>query len=260
MNVLVVGDIVGRPGRTAILNNIKNIKKQYEPDLIIINAENSAGGFGITPEIADNFLNQGVDVITTGNHVWRQKDIKNYLDMEERIIRPINFPPGIPGRGSVVIEKNGVKYAVINLIGRIFMEPMDCPFRVVSKEIKNLKDEVDIIIVDFHAEATSEKIAMGWHLDGKTALVFGTHTHVQTADERVLPGGTAYITDIGMTGPINSVIGMEKNKVLKRFLTGMPYKFDVAEGETRIEGAIAELSTVTGKANKIMRLQIMVKQ
>ncbi len=259
VKILVLGDIVGRPGRNAVFENLDKIKKLYSPDFIIINAENAAGGFGITPDIANDFFKAGIDLITTGNHVWRQKDIKSYLDNEKRIIRPLNYPPGIPGKGTSIIQKNGFKIAAINLLGRIFMDPVDCPFRSAEKEIKKLTVQTKVIVVDFHAEATSEKVAMGRHLEGKASFVFGTHTHIQTADECVLPGGTAYITDIGMTGPIDSVIGMEKKKVLQRFLTGMPHKFDVAHGKAKIEGAIAEIHYETGRATEIKRIQLQAE-
>jgi metallophosphoesterase (TIGR00282 family) len=249
MRVLFVGDVIGKPGRKALRSRLRALSLEAEFDLVIVNGENAAGGFGITRKVAEELFSDGASVITSGNHVWDKKEALALLEAENRVIRPANYPPGVPGSGSIVVNTaTGARAGVLNLAGRVFMQPLDCPFRTAERELGALRDRADIIIVDMHAEATSEKIAMGWHLDGKVAAVLGTHTHVQTADERILPGGTAYITDIGMTGPINSVIGVRTEQILDRFMLQMPNRFEVAPGPvvfSAVEMSIDETSGLT---------------
>jgi metallophosphoesterase (TIGR00282 family) len=265
--LLFIGDVIGRPGRVAVGITLPELKKQYKPQLVIANGENLAGGLGITKETAEELFSYGVDILTTGNHVWDRKEILEYIDLDDRILRPANYPEGVPGKGYVVLDTkresgNPVQYrvAVFNLSGRIFMAPLDDPFVAAKDIIPKLREETNMIILDFHAEATSEKIAMGWYLDGEVSAVIGTHTHVQTADETILPNHTAYITDVGMTGPINSVIGVEKDLIIQRFLTQMPTRFDVAKGDVILAGVIVDIDPVTGKAISIERLQKIVKK
>ncbi len=254
LKVLVVGDIVGRPGRNAVKEYLQKNGDEY--DFIIANGENAAGGRGITPQIVYDFFNYGVDVITLGNHVWDKKEIIEFIEHEPNLIRPANYPPPTPGKGAVIVKlASGVKIGVINLSGRIFLPSLDCPFRKAKKLIKELKKETSLIIIDFHAEATSEKVAFGWFLDGQVSGVLGTHTHIQTADERILPGGTAYISDIGMTGPRNSVLGMKKEAIIERFLTQMPIRFEVAGGETIFNAVSLNLEIQSGKCTKIKRIK-----
>ena len=241
MNILFVGDIVGRPGREMIRVGLRALVDRYSLDLVIANAENSAAGFGITKDIGDTLLEWGIDVMTSGNHIWDKKEAMPYIAGEPRLLRPANYPAGVPGRGSYVAQTgDGLN--------------IDDPFAVVLREIEAIRHRTRIIIVDFHAEATSEKMAMGWHLDGKVTAVLGTHTHVQTADERVLPGGTAYLTDAGMTGPHDSIIGMEKEPSLARFLNAMPSRFEPATGNPRLNGAVIEADDKTGRATRITRI------
>ncbi|RKY02423.1 TIGR00282 family metallophosphoesterase [Candidatus Poribacteria bacterium] len=255
MKVLFIGDVVGRPGRRAVREILSRIKEGY--DLIIANGENSAGGLGITPKVADELFSYGVNIITTGNHVWKEKEIYDYLDKEPRILRPANYPEGTPGRGWGIYElDSGVKLCVVNLMGRVFMAPLENPFRTIDAILERVSGEVKIVIVDFHAEATSEKVAMGWYLDGRVSAVIGTHTHVQTADERVLPNGTAYITDAGMTGPFDSIIGMKKDAVIRRYLTMLPVRFEVAKGDVMLCGVEIEIDDETGKALSIKRVRV----
>lgn len=257
MKVLFIGDIVGKGGRTAVKALLPNLVDKYKIELVIANGENIAAGFGLTESLVEELFNTGVHVITTGNHVWDKKEIIPHISKENRLLRPLNYPPGVPGSGSIVLSmQNGRKVAVINISGRVFMPGYDCPFRTGRAEIETLSKETDIIIVDFHAEATSEKIAFGYFVDGKVSAVIGTHTHVQTADEKVLPNGTAYITDVGMTGPGHSVIGMEINQIVQRFLTSMPAKFETAQGEAILSAVVIEINNDTGKASAIQRLQI----
>jgi hypothetical protein len=257
MRVLFIGDIVGKTGRTAVKSLLPNLRDKYKADMVIANGENIAGGFGLTEALVAELFKMGIHVVTTGNHVWDKKEIVNYLPKENRVLRPFNYPPGVPGYGSVVYSlQNGLKVAVLNLSGRVFMNSLDCPFRAFRSEFQNLSKETNIVIVDLHAEATSEKIAFGYFADGKASAVIGTHTHVQTADEKILPNGTAYITDVGMTGAVNSVIGVEVNQVLHRFLTGMPAKFETAHGDAILSAAVIEISSETGRASGIQRLQI----
>jgi metallophosphoesterase (TIGR00282 family) len=255
VNILFIGDIVGRPGRELIRKGLRGLVTQHSVDLVIANAENAAAGFGITKDIGDTLLELGVDVMTSGNHIWDKKEALDYIATEPRLLRPANYPNGVPGRGSYVARTgDGRDVGVINVMGRVFMIPIDDPFSVVLKEIEAMRHKTRIIIVDFHAEATSEKIAMGWHLDGRVTLVVGTHTHVQTADERILPNGTAYLTDAGMTGPHDSIIGMERQPSLARFLTGLPSKFEPAAGNPRLNGLVVSADDRTGKATGITRI------
>ena len=255
MNILFIGDIVGKPGRELIRKELGALVQQHAVDLTIANAENSAAGFGITKDIGDTLLEWGVDVMTSGNHIWDKKEAIPYIAAEPRLLRPANYPAGVPGRGSYVAETgDGRAVGVINVMGRVFMANIDDPFVVALKEIEAIRHRTRVIVVDFHAEATSEKIAMGWHLDGKATLVVGTHTHVQTADERILPNGTAYLTDAGMTGPHDSIIGMEREPAMTRFLTGMPAKFEPAAGNPRLNGLVVDADDRTGRALKVTRI------
>jgi len=255
MRILFIGDIFGRPGRELVRRGLRALVDQHRVDLVIANAENAAAGFGITREIGDQLLDYGVDVMTSGNHVWDKKEAMDYIATERRLLRPANYPAGAPGRGSCVVESgDGRPVGIINVMGRVFMTPLDNPFAVVLREIELVRAKARIIIVDFHAEATSEKVAMGWHLDGKVTLVVGTHTHVQTSDERLLLNGTAYLTDAGMTGPHDSIIGMERDPALSRFLTGLPSKFEPATGNPRLNGVIVDADDATGKAIGVTRI------
>jgi len=261
MNILFIGDIVGRPGRELIRVGLRALVDRYSLDLVIANAENSAAGFGITKDIGDTLLEWGVDVMTSGNHIWDKKEAMPYIAAEPRLLRPANYPAGVPGRGSYVAQTgDGRAVGVINVMGRVFMLNIDDPFAVVLREIEAIRHRTRVIIVDFHAEATSEKVAMGWHLDGKVTAVLGTHTHVQTADERVLPGGTAYLTDAGMTGPHDSIIGMEKEPSLARFLNAMPSRFEPATGNPRLNGAVIEADDKTGRATSITRISFSERE
>ena len=255
MNILFIGDIIGRPGRELVRKGLPGLVHDHGVDLVIANAENSAAGFGITKDIGDALLGWGVDVMTSGNHIWDKREAISYIATEPRLLRPANYPAGVPGRGSCVAQTgDGREVGVINVMGRVFMLDIDDPFTVVLREIEALRHRTRVIIVDFHAEATSEKIAMGWHLDGKVTLVVGTHTHVQTADERILPNGTAYLTDAGMTGPHDSIIGMEREPALARFLTAMPSKFEPATGNPRLNGILVTADDRTGRATAVTRL------
>jgi metallophosphoesterase (TIGR00282 family) len=241
MRVLFIGDIVGSPGRKVVQDRLADLVKQRQIDLVIANGENSASGFGITPRIADELLNMGIDVLTGGNHSWDRKEILEYIPHEPRLLRPANFPEGNPGSGVYAgTAKNGVKYAVLNLQGRVFLPAIDDPFRKADSLLGELPGEAAFVLVDMHAETTSEKLAMGWYLDGRVTAVVGTHTHVATADEHVLPEGTAYITDVGMTGPHAGVIGMERNGIVKKFLNGQPARFDVASGDVQMNCVVIE--------------------
>lgn len=254
MRILFIGDIVGSPGRRIVHERLADILAQRQVDLCIANGENSASGFGITPRIAQDLLASGIEVITGGNHIWDRREILEYFPHEPRLLRPANFPAGSPGAGRFVGRaKTGEEFAVVNVQGRTFMTPLDDPFRTADNELAAIPQNVKIILVDMHAEATSEKQAMGWYLDGRVSAVLGTHTHVPTADERVLPGGTAYITDVGMTGPHDSVIGMERQSVLQRFLDAMPARFTVAEGNIQMNSVLLEIDPGTGRAQSIER-------
>ena len=256
MRLLFIGDIVGKPGRDLLRQGLRAIVEDHEIDVVIANAENAAGGFGITREIGDQILDMGVDVLTSGNHIWDKKDALDYIGTEPRLLRPANYPAGVPGNGSYISRtRDGRSLGVLNLMGRVFMLSIDDPFSVALREIERLRERTRIIFVDFHAEATSEKLAMGWHLDGKVTAVVGTHTHVQTADERILPKGTAYLTDAGMTGPHDSIIGVEVEAALGRFLTALPAKFETATANPRLNAVIIEADDKTGRAIDIERLQ-----
>ena len=257
--LLFIGDIVGRPGRELVRHGLAAIVDSHRIDLVIANAENAAAGFGITREIGDQLLELGVDVMTSGNHIWDKKEALDYIGTESRLLRPANYPVGAPGNGHYVARtRGGQSVGVINVMGRVFMLNIDDPFAVVKREIAAVRERTRLIFVDFHAEATSEKIAMGWHLDGLVTAVVGTHTHVQTADERVLPNGTAYLTDVGMTGPHDSIIGVEVQAALGRFLTGLPTKFETATGNPRLNAVIIDADEDTGRALDIERLSLSV--
>ncbi len=257
--VLFIGDVIGRPGRVTVGNILPELKEQYRPQLIIANGENLAGGLGLTQGTAEELFAYGVDLLTTGNHIWDKKESLEYIDQEEKVLRPANYPQGVPGRGYTVVESEGSPpAAVLNLSGRVFMAPLDDPFVAANRIISKLSKETSIIILDFHAEATAEKIAMGWYLDGQVSAVIGTHTHVQTADERILPDHTAYITDVGMTGPIDSVIGMDKDTVIQKFLTQMPARFEVPKGDVVVCAVIVDIEPIAGGAISIERFQRVV--
>ena len=259
MNVLFIGDVVGAPGRRALEELLSRVVDRHFIDLVITNGENASGGLGITPVIADQLLALGIDVLTSGNHIWKHKEILPYLEATDRLLRPANYPPGTPGRGLSLVETAaGEKAAVLNLEGRVFMNPLECPFRIVDQLLASIPPEVKVIIVDMHAEATSEKQALGWHLDGRVSAVVGTHTHVQTADERILPGGTGYITDAGMTGPVDSVIGMKKEIILERFLSQLPQPFKVATQNIQLQGVILKIDA-QGRCQEINRLHLSLK-
>jgi len=262
VKILFIGDVVGKPGRRMVAAMLPGLRRELGADLVIANGENSAGGFGITRETFEDLVGAGVDVVTGGNHTWQAREVSGLLDAEPRLLRPANYPPGTPGRGGAVFRTGGnrpgaaaVGVAVLNLEGRVFMQPLLSPFEVGREEIARLRDEAAVIVVDFHAEATSEKIALGWHLDGRASAVVGTHTHVQTADERVLPGGTAFITDVGMTGPRDSIIGMGREEVLQRFLTLLPARFEVAGGPTQLNAVLIDVDEHTGRARGIERVR-----
>ncbi|MEP9411435.1 MAG: TIGR00282 family metallophosphoesterase [Candidatus Brocadia sp.] len=257
MNVLVIGDIVGKPGRIILKEKLKSFINKEDIHFCIANGENAAAGAGITGEIASELFSFGIDVITTGDHVWDKKEILPALESNKSILRPANYSPLAAGRGYVVKNsKTGYPVGVINLLGRVFMKPIDCPFRVSDEILKDISKETKIIIVDMHAEATSEKIAMGWYLDGKVSAVVGTHTHVPTADEKILPKGTAFISDLGMTGPHESVLGRKIECVLKAIVTQMPTRFDVAERDVRINGVKVVVDSQTGNAESIRRIEV----
>jgi metallophosphoesterase (TIGR00282 family) len=256
MKILCIGDVVGSPGRKAIHELLPDLIEQHQLDFVLANAENSAGGSGITAETVKDLLSLPIDVLTGGNHTWRFKEATKLLDSEGRLLRPLNYPPKTPGKGFAVYQaKNGINVGVLNLQGRVFMDPLPSPFAAADEAIAVLKQECQIVLVDMHAEATSEKRALGWYLDGQVSAVFGTHTHVATADEEILPNKTAYITDIGMTGPYDSVIGMRKDLVLQRFLTMRPTAFNVAKHDVRLCGIVVDVDPETGHANRIERVR-----
>jgi hypothetical protein len=250
MLILAIGDIIGKPGRWAVRELLPRLRQEYGVDLVIANGENAAGGIGLTPDTAQELLAAGVDVLTSGNHIWAQKEIIPYLDGEMPILRPLNYPPGVPGRGYIV--RNGA--LAVNLIGRTFMSNLDCPFRGMDQLLAELKPKPPVIIVDFHAEATSEKVAMGRYLDGRVSAVLGTHTHVGTIDAQVLPQGTAYVTDIGMTGPMDSIIGDDAEMVLQRFLTALPHRLSVGTGKVMLNAILVKVDDKSGRAVSIERL------
>jgi metallophosphoesterase (TIGR00282 family) len=255
MRLLFIGDIVGKPGRELVRRGLAAIVDEHHIELVIANAENAAAGFGITREIGDQLLAWGVDVMTSGNHIWDKREAIDYIGAESRLLRPANYPAGVPGNGSYLARTSqGQSVGVVNVMGRVFMHNIDDPFTIVQREIDVLRQRARVIFVDFHAEATSEKVAMGWFLDGKVTAVVGTHTHVQTADERILPKGTAYLTDVGMTGPHDSVIGVEIEAAVGRFLNAMPARFETAAGNPRLNAVVIEADDETGRATDIERL------
>jgi len=257
VKLLFIGDIIGKAGRQAVSRELHRLVDRYLVDLVIANGENAAGGFGLTEDVAGDLFKLGVNVLTSGNHIWDKKDALDFIRREEKLIRPANYPEGTPGRGSAVFRTaGGIKVGVLNLEGRVFMNNLECPFRTADREIALLNRETPIILVDFHAEATSEKAALGWYLDGRVSAVIGTHTHVQTADARVLPGGTAYMTDAGMSGAFDSVIGIRKDEAITKFLTQMPTKFEVAKGNIRLNGVVVEIDEVSGRALGIERIDV----
>jgi 2',3'-cyclic-nucleotide 2'-phosphodiesterase len=257
MNVIIIGDVVGRPGRKVLCASLKKLKDQYEAEFVVANAENAAEGAGVVPRVGDEILNAGVDVMTSGNHIYDKKEVIKYMESQPRLIRPANYSPDAPGRGMWLgSTASGTRVAVINIQGRIFMPPTDCPFRTADRLIAEIGNRANVVIVDHHAEATSEKQAMGRYLDGRVSVVVGTHTHVQTADEQVLPGGTAYITDLGMTGPYDSIIGVESHLVISRFVRGLSNRYETATGDAQLRGVVVEIDERTGKALQIQRLQI----
>jgi metallophosphoesterase (TIGR00282 family) len=256
MKILFIGDIVGSPGRNAVVKLLPKLKHELSLDFAIANAENAAGGSGITDRVAGELFDAGIDVLTSGDHIWKKREIFDFIDREPRLLRPANFPEGSPGTGWGVFKaKNGRTVGVVNVQGRVFMEALDCPFKAAMKAVETLARDTRIIIVDMHAEATSEKVALGWYLDGKASAVLGTHTHIQTADERILPAGTAYITDVGMVGPYDSVIGRRVEDVLARFITAIPTRFEVAQDNVQIHGVVVDIDEQTGKARSIERIQ-----
>jgi metallophosphoesterase (TIGR00282 family) len=253
----LIGDIVGRPGRKVVRQLLPALRKHHRLDLVVANAENAAGGLGITPAVGEELLTSGIDVLTMGNHAWGKKESYEYLDAEPRVLRPANYPAGVPGRGAAVVRTaNGSPAGVVNLGGRVFFSTdLECPFRAGQREAALLRERTPVIIVDFHAEATSEKVALGHHLDGQVSVVAGTHTHVQTADERILPGGTACISDLGMTGPVEGVIGIRKELALERFLTQLPIRFEVQGGPCSLCGLVVEIDDQDGRAHEVYRIQ-----
>ncbi len=261
MRILFIGDIVGKPGRELIRRGVGPLVEHHQIDLVVANAENAAAGSGITREIGDQILAWGVDVMTSGNHIWSKREAIDYIGAEPRLLRPANFPAGAPGNGSYLARSSDGRTAgIINVMGRVFMQQLDDPFAIVMREIDALRSRAKVILVDFHAEATSEKAAMGWYLDGKVTAVVGTHTHVQTADERILPGGTAYLTDVGMTGPHDSIIGVEIEPAIKRFLTGLPSRFEPAIANPRLNAVVIDADEKTGHAVDIERLSYSLNE
>ncbi|HNP59224.1 MAG TPA: TIGR00282 family metallophosphoesterase [Nitrospirales bacterium] len=257
MNILFIGDIMGEPGRRVILKHLSRVIQEHHIDLVIGNGENAAGGFGITQEVAEDLFDLGLSVITLGNHAWDKREALEYLQKEQRVIRPANYPDGVPGKGTCIVETvHGERLGILQLMGRVFMPMVDCPFRVAERELAQLTTQTNCILVDMHAETTSEKMAMGYFLDGKVSAVLGTHTHVQTADEQILPQGTGYLTDVGMTGPVQSVIGMKPNLVIQKFLTQLPRRFEVATGPSVLSAAVLNLNHSTGKTTHITRLRV----
>ncbi len=258
MKVLFIGDIMGEPGRRAVARMVPRLVAKHQLDVVVGNGENAASGFGITPDLAEELFKAGLSVITTGNHAWDKKEILDYFPRERRLLRPANYPDGVPGQGSVVVKsKAGEELAVVQVMGRAYMPALDCPFQTAKREVSRLRTQAAAVIVDMHAEATSEKMAMGHFLDGEATAVVGTHTHVQTADEQILPKGTAYLTDIGMTGPLHGVIGVKKELAIEKFLTGMPRRFEVASGPVVFCAVLIELDARIGKALSIERIRVV---
>ncbi|MBM7632660.1 TIGR00282 family metallophosphoesterase [Geomicrobium sediminis] len=256
MRILFVGDVFGRPGRTMVSEYVPKLRKKYKPQMTIINGENAASGKGITEKIYKGFLEAGAQVVTLGNHAWARREIFTFIDDAKKLVRPLNYPEGTPGQGVVSVNINGQEVVVINAMGRTFLMDIDDPFRAVKREVELAKKRTPFVFVDFHAEVTSEKQAMGWYLDGMASAVIGTHTHVQTADERILPGGTAYLSDVGMTGPYDGILGVDRELILDKFLTALPTRFEVADGRTQLSAVIIDLDDTTGKAKSIKRILI----
>lgn len=255
MRILMIGDVVGRPGRRAVKDNLGDIRDSFQISFVVANAENVAGGNGVTRETAGELFGYGVDALTGGNHIWDKKESFDFIAEETRLLRPANYPPGVPGIGYNIFSVGDYKVGVVNLCGRVFMPELDCPFRKADEVLAALRQVTPIIIIDFHAEATSEKMAFGWFMDGRATAVFGTHTHVQTADERILPGGTAYITDVGMTGPRDGVIGFKSDPIVAKYLTQLPKRFEVASGPYQFDACIVTVDPATGRALDIQRIK-----
>lgn len=253
MKFLIIGDIVGRMSRNILKTQLTNIIEDNRIQFVIANGENASGGNGLTYKNAQELFSYGIDVITMGNHVWDKKEITKYIDKETRLVRPSNYPSPCPGRGYTIINKNNISIGIMNLSGRIFLSPLECPFKTFEKDYNFLKNNADIIILDFHGEATAEKVAMGWFVDGKISLIYGTHTHIQTADEKILPKGTGYITDVGMTGPYYSVLGIDRNIIIDKLITQRPNRFEVASGPIEINGIIVEIDEKSGVCLNIER-------
>ena len=261
MKLLFIGDIVARPGRELVRRGLKSLVRAYDIDMVIANGENAAGGAGLTREISDELFATGIHVMTSGNHIWDKREVMEFIDRHPRLVRPANYPAGAPGAGSYVWKQDGFAVGVINVMGRVFMANLDDPFVAATNELARVRDAgATVVFVDIHAEATSEKQAMGWHLDGRVTAVVGTHTHVQTADERILPGGTAYLTDVGMTGPHDGVIGMDRNGVLARFTTGLPSRFEPATGDPRLHAVVIHADDASGRALGIERIALSADQ
>lgn len=254
LTILFIGDVVGRPGRRAVHTEVPKLKRTHGVDLVIANVENAAGGFGVTAKVVEELHASGVDLMTTGNHVWDKRESYDLIDETPYLLRPLNYPPGVPGRGSLVYQGAGWRLGLVNLSGRVFIPGFDDPFRAVNSLLQTDLTKSDLILVDFHAEATAEKVAMGWYLDGKVAAVVGTHTHVQTADARILPKGTAYITDLGMTGPLNSVLGMDRDIIINKFLTQMPTRFEVESGPYTFQGVVITYDLMNRRSVSIERI------
>lgn len=261
LKILMVGDVVGKPGREAFIHLYPRLKRKESIDFCVVNAENAAGGSGVDEKTVAELLAAGADVLTSGDHIWRRREVLSLIDKESRLLRPANYPPGAPGRGSGLFPAPmGLKIGVINLLGRVFMEALDCPFRKLSAELEIISRQTNIIVVDFHAEATSEKRALAHYSDGRLSALIGTHTHIPTADEQVLPGGTAYITDAGMTGGLDSTIGVEAKPVIKRFLTGLPVRFSVSNKDVHLQGVVVEVDPQSGRALSIRRVKEPLKE
>ncbi len=261
MRLLFIGDIVGRQGRDMLERSLPRIKQEYQPNMIIVNGENSSGGKGISNKVVRFLFEQGVSGITLGNHTWDNKEIFEFIQNETKVIRPANYPEGTPGLGYTYIRYNDIEVGLVNIMGRTFLPAIDCPFRAMDRILEEMHKRTKIILVDFHAEATSEKLAMGWYLDGKVSATVGTHTHVQTADERVLPNGSAYITDVGMTGPMNGILGVEREAVIRKFLTQLPVRFEVASDDRmQLNAVVIDINRSTGKATAIKRIFIDIEQ
>jgi hypothetical protein len=257
MNILMVGDIFADSGRAALAKLLPKLRQEHAIDVTVVNIENAAGGFGVTPQIARTVLDAGgVDVLTSGNHIWDKKEIIPFIGKENLLLRPANFPAGTPGSGYITVKAGPHRVGVLNLMGRVFMNPIDCPFRKADEVVAELRRDTPVVLVDMHSEATSEVMALGWYLDGRVSAVIGTHRHVQTADERILPGGTAYITDVGMTGPVDGVIGVDKDIIIKRFLTQMPIRFEPAKGPAALRGVVIAIDADSGRATSIQRLNV----